>query len=110
MIDTVTLAGVGHERNEVTGEYYTPHGDALPGPADRDFADKQLAWIEDQMKDASDADYLIVAGHYPVYSICEHGPTTELVCTHSKLQNKSPTTPLLCLVIKREQHPRTRHR
>merc|ERR1719198_1951736 len=31
MIDTVTLAGVGHQRDEVTGEYFTPHGDALPG-------------------------------------------------------------------------------
>ena len=28
---------------------------------------------------ASTADYLIVAGHYPVWSVCEHGPTTNLV-------------------------------
>ena len=95
MIDTVTLAGVGHQRDEVTGEYFTPHGDALPGPADRDFADSQLAWIEEQMKAASAADYLIVAGHYPVYSICEHGPTTELVKDIKPLLDKYKATAFL---------------
>ena len=79
MIDTVTLAGVGHAKDEVTGEYFTPDGDALPGPADQEVADAQWTWIEAQMEAASDADYLIVAGHYPVYSICEHGPTSTLV-------------------------------
>jgi hypothetical protein len=28
---------------------------------------------------ASTADFLIVGGHYPVWSVCEHGPTTVLV-------------------------------
>ncbi len=28
---------------------------------------------------ASTADYLVVVGHYPVWSVCEHGPTTLLV-------------------------------
>ena len=78
-IDTVTLAGVGHERDEITGEYRTPHGDQLPGPADEEFANKQWAWIEDQLQSAAASDYVIVAGHYPVYSICEHGPTSTLV-------------------------------
>ena len=83
MIDTVTLAGVGHELDEATGEYRTPHGDQLPGPADEEFANNQWSWIEDQLASANASDYLIVAGHYPVYSICEHGPTTKLVGTHS---------------------------
>lgn len=33
------------------------------------------AWLEVTLA-ASDADYLVVAGHYPVWSVCEHGPTT----------------------------------
>merc|ERR1711981_619046 len=32
-----------------------------------------------QLKSGAGADYLIVAGHYPVFSICEHGPTSALV-------------------------------
>lgn len=28
---------------------------------------------------ASTADYLFVAGHYPVYSACSHGNTQELI-------------------------------
>jgi hypothetical protein len=27
----------------------------------------------------STADYLVVAGHYPIYSVCEHGPTASLI-------------------------------
>lgn len=92
MIDTVTLSGIGHKTNELTGEYYTPHGDALPGPADQDFADNQWAWIENELESASDADYLIVAGHYPVYSICEHGPTKILVSRLKPLLDKYHAT------------------
>ena len=42
-----------------------------------DAAD-QWTWIENTIK-ASTADYVLVAGHYPVYSVCEHGPTASLV-------------------------------
>jgi acid phosphatase/tartrate-resistant acid phosphatase type 5 len=35
-------------------------------------------WLFDTMA-ASTADYLWVAGHYPVYSACSHGPTQELI-------------------------------
>jgi hypothetical protein len=41
-------------------------------------ASTQWSWIESQMA-ASKADYLLVGGHYPVYSVCEHGPTSSLV-------------------------------
>eukprot|EP01126_Amoeba_proteus_P028000 TRINITY_DN2768_c0_g1_i2.p1 TRINITY_DN2768_c0_g1~~TRINITY_DN2768_c0_g1_i2.p1 ORF type:complete len:146 (-),score=29.50 TRINITY_DN2768_c0_g1_i2:66-503(-) len=39
--------------------------------------DKQLAWI-DKILCESAADWLIVAGHYPVYSGGSHGNTQEL--------------------------------
>lgn len=38
----------------------------------------QFQWI-DQVLAHSTADWLLVAGHYPVYSIAEHGPTSCLV-------------------------------
>lgn len=44
----------------------------------RSKASTQWDWIEAQMK-ASTADYLLVVGHYPVYSVCEHGNTQTLI-------------------------------
>lgn len=43
----------------------------------------QWAWVEDQLK-KSQAQYLWVVGHYPPYSVCNHGPN---VCT---LRNMIP--------------------
>jgi len=40
---------------------------------------KQRAWIEQTLAASAFADYLFVVGHYPVYSIAEHGPTPLLV-------------------------------
>jgi tartrate-resistant acid phosphatase type 5 len=41
-------------------------------------ADKQYEWIK-QTLSTSTADWLFVVGHYPVWSIAEHGPTKNLV-------------------------------
>lgn len=49
-----------------------------PGPHSVTEAEKHWAWIEENLA-MSKADYLIVTGHYPVYSIAEHGPTYCLV-------------------------------
>jgi len=38
----------------------------------------QQEWIEEQLS-TSTADYIIVAGHYPVYSVCSHGNTETMV-------------------------------
>ena len=37
-----------------------------------------MEWLERTLA-TSTAHYLVVAGHYPIYSICEHGPTSGLV-------------------------------
>jgi len=73
MIDTVIIAG----NSQVKGENVQLTGTKLPGPTDEAEADKQIQWLEQTLSE-SKADYLIVAGHYPIYSICEHGPTAAL--------------------------------
>jgi tartrate-resistant acid phosphatase type 5 len=80
MIDTVELCGsssgmAGDDEVDLLGR-------ELPGPADAVKADAQWAWINETLA-ASTADFLVVAGHYPVYSICEHGPTT---CLRQRLE------------------------
>jgi tartrate-resistant acid phosphatase type 5 len=74
MTDTVVLSGNCHVPNSDV----ELHGNELGGPENVDAAESQMRWIEETLA-ASTADYLIVAGHYPVYSICEHGPTSYLV-------------------------------
>lgn len=70
MIDTVMLCG------------NTDDSDVLQQPTkpkDLLMVEKQFAWIEDQLKATMNDTYVIVAGHYPVWSIAEHGPTDCLV-------------------------------
>ena len=76
MIDTVILAGNSHGIDNDPDVDLA--GDQLPGPLSEEVADAQMQWIEQQLQ-ASKSPYLIVAGHYPVYSICEHGPTSNLI-------------------------------
>lgn len=74
LIDTVVIAGISDEldaNGEIAREL---HGSELPGAASKAAADAQLAWLNATLA-ASTADYLIVGGHYPIYSVCEHGPT-----------------------------------
>merc|ERR550514_1782985 len=56
-------------------------GDEMPGPLEVEgapTAQEQYEWLERKMN-ASTADFLIVAAHYPVYSIGSHGPTKQLI-------------------------------
>mmetsp|Transcript_23959 Transcript_23959/g.40750 ORF Transcript_23959/g.40750 Transcript_23959/m.40750 type:complete len:345 (+) Transcript_23959:19-1053(+) len=72
-IDTVDLAGASMITDENDPRYY----DKLPYRP-KAAAATQWDWIEEQLK-ASTADFLIVAGHYPMYSVCEHGATSNLI-------------------------------
>ncbi|CAC5401096.1 ACP5 [Mytilus coruscus] len=69
MIDTILLCG--NSDHDFLGKQ-------PKGPANQKVADDQLTWIEKQIQ-TSNASYLLVAGHYPVYSIAEHGPTDCLI-------------------------------
>lgn len=78
MLDTVELAGNSDAR-DAQGELIAElDGDKLPGPADHARANAQMQWLKTTLQ-ASTATFLVVAGHYPVWSICEHGPTTMMV-------------------------------
>eukprot|EP00602_Paraphysomonas_sp_CaronLab_P000712 CAMPEP_0185025580 /NCGR_PEP_ID=MMETSP1103-20130426/8478_1 /TAXON_ID=36769 /ORGANISM="Paraphysomonas bandaiensis, Strain Caron Lab Isolate" /LENGTH=336 /DNA_ID=CAMNT_0027558807 /DNA_START=31 /DNA_END=1041 /DNA_ORIENTATION=+ len=72
-IDTVDLAGNSEIQDENDPRYY----DKLPYRP-RSAAAEQWSWIEAQLQ-ASTADYLFVAGHYPIYSLCSHGNTENLI-------------------------------
>ena len=73
MIDTVDLCSKNDVIDEDDERYFEP----LPF-LPKSFAGEQWEWIEDQMA-KSKADYLLVAGHYPVFSVCQHGPTKTLI-------------------------------
>ncbi|KAM5172310.1 tartrate-resistant acid phosphatase type 5 isoform 2-T2 [Mantella aurantiaca] len=64
MLDTVVLCGNSDDF----------HGEQPLGAANPKMANEQLTWLTEKMK-TSKEDYLLVAGHYPVWSIAEHGPT-----------------------------------
>ena len=78
MIDTVILAGNSDVRDENGELVLELRGSELPGPADTGRAASQLAWLEATLA-ASQATFLVVAGHFPVWSICEHGPTSQMI-------------------------------
>ena len=52
----------------------------LPGYPERDYRAEQNAWLEEELA-SCDADYCLVSGHHPMYSVSTHGPTSALVET-----------------------------
>ena len=58
-------------------------------------ASRQLTWLQARMK-KSRADFLLVAGHYPVWSVSEHGPTECLLKLLHPLLVKHNVTAYFC--------------
>jgi len=86
MIDTVQLCGNSdHDFIQQQPQ----------GPASTKDAEVQWKWIEQQLT-SSKADYLLVAGHYPVLSISSHGPTKCLVNRLQPLLHKHSVSAYLC--------------
>ena len=82
MIDTVLLCG-----NTAYDTYEAP---AFSSLKERLMSIQYLASIEAALRTMSESDfpYLVVAGHFPVWSIAEHGPTQCLVDTIRPLLHK----------------------
>jgi len=38
-----------------------------------------FVWIENELQRANDSDFIFLGGHYPVFSVCDHGPTPSLL-------------------------------
>ncbi|XP_023647515.1 tartrate-resistant acid phosphatase type 5a [Paramormyrops kingsleyae] len=85
MVDTVLLCG-----NSDDFEDQKPRG-----PVSAVDANRQLQWLQKRMA-ASKADFLLVAGHYPVWSISEHGPTECLLKRLRPLLTKYKATAYFC--------------
>ncbi|XP_054459861.1 tartrate-resistant acid phosphatase type 5a isoform X2 [Anoplopoma fimbria] len=65
------------------------------GPLREVDANRQLTWLQERLA-RSKADFLLVAGHYPVWSVSEHGPTECLLQRLRPLLIKYKATAYLC--------------
>ncbi|XP_056890444.1 tartrate-resistant acid phosphatase type 5a isoform X1 [Takifugu flavidus] len=85
MLDTVKLCGNSND-----------FSDEKPrGPLSALEANRQLTWLQERL-DRSEADFLLVAGHYPVWSVSHHGPTACLLQKLRPLLIKHKATAYLC--------------
>ncbi|XP_006631702.2 tartrate-resistant acid phosphatase type 5a [Lepisosteus oculatus] len=85
MLDTILLCGNSHD-----------YLDERPrGASDSLMANQQLQWLAKQLE-TSRADFLLVAGHYPVWSVSDHGPTECLLDNVRPLLLKYNATAYLC--------------
>ena len=85
MLDTVLLCGNSND-----------YVDEKPrGPLRAVDANRQLTWLQERLA-RSKADFLLVAGHYPVWSVSEHGPTECLLQRLHPLLIKYNVTAYLC--------------
>lgn len=85
MLDTIMLCGNSDD-----------YVDEKPrGPLRAVDANRQLTWLQERLA-RSKADFLLVAGHYPVWSVSEHGPTECLLQRLHPLLIKYKATAYLC--------------
>lgn len=76
MVDTVVLSGSTNIYDHEHPLYFAQP--TLLNSEAKLQSETTFDWIEKTMSEST-ADYLLVAGHYPVYSVCEHGSTDQLV-------------------------------
>ncbi|CAG9529885.1 unnamed protein product [Cercopithifilaria johnstoni] len=110
MIDTILLCG--NTRDVIEGGFLDmilATVDKNPNtPKDPVAAQAELDWIEQQLN-ISRADYLFVVGHYPVYSISEHGSMNCLIEKLKPLLEKYHATAYVAGHDHTLQHIITKH-
>ncbi|XGW26008.1 hypothetical protein V3C99_006985 [Haemonchus contortus] len=75
MLDTIVLCGnTADIQNGGFFDMLWNRSHDPEGPSDVEKAEKQWKWIAKNLN-SSRADYLFVAGHYPIHSASSHGPT-----------------------------------
>lgn len=79
LLDTVLMVD-----DDLTG---TSNFTDYPHVRSKDYNPEQWQWLEQQLNQST-ADYLLVGGHYPVYSICSNGPTPTLIAHLKPLLEK----------------------
>uniref|UniRef100_A0A914C296 Calcineurin-like phosphoesterase domain-containing protein n=1 Tax=Acrobeloides nanus TaxID=290746 RepID=A0A914C296_9BILA len=79
MIDTIILCGnsIDVQGSGVIDWIFAKHKNP-DTPPDIAAANRQLSWLEEQLS-KSTADFIFVVGHYPIYSVSEHGPNQCLI-------------------------------
>ncbi|XP_062367722.1 tartrate-resistant acid phosphatase type 5 [Cinclus cinclus] len=71
-------------------------GDVPAGPRDAVAAGAHLAWLRAQLEAAAGDRFVLVAGHYPVWSVAKHGPTPCLLRLLRPLLRRHRVTAYLC--------------
>jgi tartrate-resistant acid phosphatase type 5 len=79
MIDTAVLAGLV---DRIDIPFMQP-----PGPSDPEVAELWYNWLEEKLNQST-ADYIWIAGHYPVFSVCWQGSSLEMIHRLQPLLNK----------------------
>ncbi|KAM9312062.1 tartrate-resistant acid phosphatase type 5 [Gastrophryne carolinensis] len=85
LLDTIVMCGNSDDF----------HSEQPLGASNTKMADDQLAWLMEKLESAKE-DYLLVAGHYPVWSVAEHGPTHCLLHHVEPLLKKYKATAYFC--------------
>lgn len=87
-VDTVLMCGhSGYDWSPTKNMKFTSRRDKLR-------SSEYFKWVETKLQQATSANftYIIVVGHYPVWSVSEHGPTKCLVDNLRPLLHKYKVT------------------